>query len=236
MLTGLPNNGERFPPTTGSPKGTPFIVVTGTSQPFSTPLFVVVPNLSNTNQLSINISQYSFQPNAIETQLISTTPDPVSLMVQQVAFRKSTSTYTVPANHVLPNLSLWRLPTARCSVSNVTSIHSTPQGLSRAPNINAPNMNGDNNDTVLQMVSVTSVDTVYYLNPTSGPNLVDGAMPNNISSKAQTNVWGTKIMPARAMARSRAEHTAFIVQDLCQLLASSRTQHLPNCQLQTGSK
>ena len=54
-------------------------------------------------------------------------------------------------------------------------------------------------------------------------------MPNNISSKAPMKVGGSKIVPAGSIATSRTESTALKVQDLDQMLASSRKQHLPEC-------
>ena len=78
----------------------------------------------------------------------------------------------------------------------------------------------DNNATVPQVVPVTSGGTIYYLNPSSGPNLVGGAMPINVSSAALTTVGGPEVVPTEFIATARTERTAFTAQDLAQLLAS----------------
>ena len=70
----------------------------------------------------------------------------LSLMAQQIATSKPNSSFTVPANHVVPNLSAWTFPTTGCSVPNATISVSAPQGLSRAPNTKS-----GNNTTVPQV-------------------------------------------------------------------------------------
>ena len=85
----------------GSVTGVRSGVATEIGRPNTTPIFVSVPNLTNLNQPSINHARYSVQPNATQRQPEPTNPDPVSLMVQQIATSKSTSSFNAPANHVL---------------------------------------------------------------------------------------------------------------------------------------
>ena len=63
-------------------------------------------------------------------------------------------------------------------------------------------MNSDNNARVPKVVPVTSSDTVYFLNPFSGPNLVEGVMPINVSPTAPTSVG----VPELVAAVSNATH------------------------------
>ena len=93
------------------------------------------------------------------------------------------------------------------------------------------NMNSDNNATVQQVVSITSSGTVFYLNPSSGTNIVGGTMPNNVSSTALMSVGEPKVVPARSDATLRLEPTVFTKQDLAQLLASSKKDDLPEWKL-----
>ena len=111
-------------------------------------------------------------------------------MAQQLTTSKPNSSFTVPANLVLPNLLAWTFPTTGSSVPNVTISQSAAQGLSRAPN-----MSSDSNATDPPVVPVTSGGTVYYLNPSSGPKLVGGAVPINFPSTAPMTVTGPKLYP-----------------------------------------
>ena len=131
-------------------------VATEIGGPKTTPPFVSVPNLTKPNQPSINHAQYSLQLNATQPQPEPTNPDPVSLMAQQTATSKPTSSFTVPANHASLDLSAWKFETTGCSLPNFAISQSAQQGLSRAPNTNS-----NNSDTVPQVVLVTSGGTVY---------------------------------------------------------------------------
>ena len=88
-------------------------------------------------------------------------------------------------------------------------------------------MNSDNNATVPQVVLVTSCGTVYYLNPSLRPNLVEGVQPSNVSLTAPTTVRRPEVVPAESTATPRTEPTAFTVQDLPLMLASLSRNHLP---------
>ena len=103
---------------------------------------------------------------------------------------------------------------------------SAPQGLSRAPNTNS-----DNSTRVRQAIPATSGGTVYYLNRSSGPNVVGGAGPINVPSTALMSIGVPEIVPVVSIATPRTEPTAFAVQYLAQLLASSRNDHLPEWNL-----
>ena len=69
------------------------------------------------------------------------------------------------------------------------------------------------------------------MNPSSGPNLVGGAIPLNVSSTAPWSVGGPEVVPAVSIATPRTEPTAFTVQDLAQMLAPSRKDHLSELKL-----
>ena len=162
------------------------------------------------------------QPKTIQLQPKAANLDAVSLMAQKISASKPTSSFTMPTNHVLP---AWSFPTTGCSVPNLALSQFAPQGLSRAPSTNS-----DNNTTVPQVAPVTSGGTVYYLNPSSGPNLVVGAISINASSKAPISIGGPAVVPTVSIATTRTKPTAFTVQDLAKLLASSKN-HLPEWKL-----
>ena len=88
----------------GSLTGVRSEIATENGRSNTLPHFVKVPNLTNSNEHLLNIAQYSVQPNATQPQPEPTNPDPVSLTAEQIATSKPNSSFTVPANHVLPNL------------------------------------------------------------------------------------------------------------------------------------
>ena len=166
------------------------------------------------------------QPNFAQLQPIPTKPDPVSVVAQQIATSKPTPSFSVPANHVLPNLSTSIFPTTRWSLPNVAKSQSAPQGLTKASNTNS-----DNNATVSQVAPLTRVGIVYYLNASSRLNILGGAIPSNLSLAAPMTIGGPKLVPAGSVATPQTEPKAFMVQDLAQLLASSVNDHLPEWKL-----
>ena len=188
-------------------------------------LFILATNLTNVNQPAKDHAQYSVHPNATQPQAEPT--NPVSMMSQQGATSEPNSCFTVPSNHVLPNVSAWTIPTTGCAVPFVAIAQLALQGLFRAPNTNS-----DNNTMAPHVIPVTSGGTVYYLNPSSGPNLVGGPMPNNVCSTAPMSVGGPKVVPIVSIATPRTEPNAFTtVQNLAQLLACSRKDHLTEWKL-----
>ena len=147
-------------------------------------------------------------------------------MAQQIATSEPNSCFTVPAKHVLPNLSEWTIPTTACAVLNVAISQWASQGLSRALNTNS-----DNNTIVPPLFLVTSGSTVHYLNPPSGSNLVGAAMPINVHSTAPVGIGVPKVVRVMSIATPQTEPNAFTVQNLAKLLASSRKKHLPEWKL-----
>ena len=144
------------------------------------------------------------------------------LKARQIASSKPNSSFTLPTNHVSPCLSAWSFQTSGCSVPNFAISQLDPEGFSRATNTK-----GDNNATVRQVVYVIGGGSVYYLNQSAGPNLEGGGQQINVSSTALMSVGGPEVIPTAFIAAPRMELTAFTVQDLTQLLASSSEDNLP---------
>ena len=191
-------------------------VVTGVSRPESTQPFVTVPNLTISNQPSLHNTSYSIQQNQPQRKLkkfwscvIDSSTDS-HLETNLKFYQASQSCFAEPVKR-------------RSSVPNIAKSQSAPQGLS-----GAQNMKSGNSSTVPQVVPVTSGGTIYNSNTSSWPNLVGGAVPNNVSFKAPMTVGGTLVVSAESIAREPSNLT---VQILSQLLASSRKDHLSEWQL-----
>ena len=65
------------------------------------------------------------------------------------------------------------------------------------------------------------------MNQSAGPNREGGGLQINVSSTALMSVGGPEVIPTEFIAAPRMELTAFTVQDLAQLLASSSEDNLP---------
>ena len=90
-------------------------------------------------------------------------------------------------------------------------------------------MKSDNNNArVLQVVPKKYGGIVYYLNPSSEPNLLGGAMPGKVSLTAPKTFGGPKVVPGGSTVTLRTEPTAFTVQDCCW-----RSQDLPSTRVET---
>ena len=72
----------------GSLTGVHSDIATEIGRPHTTPPFVSFPNLTNSNQPSINHAQYSVQRHVTQPQAEPTNLYPVSLMAQQIATSK----------------------------------------------------------------------------------------------------------------------------------------------------
>ena len=133
---------------------------------------------------------------------------------------------TVPASHVLPNLSAWTFPTATnnaptSAIPVTTSVQLTPTFPIVVPTTGYP--------TSTPVIPVTAGGTVYYLSPSSLTVTMPTSAPlptvSTVSPTALPFTWSSTIAPPQPSTSS------FTVQDLAQLLMSSKKDHLPEWKL-----
>ena len=140
-----------------------------------------------------------------------------------------TTTVTVPASHLLPNLSAGTFPTGpsnpHVSATPVTTKNTVIPTVFPTTSVAT---------TTLSVIPVTAGGTVYYINPTSmttvsAPNstLVPSTFPTIPST-------GTQFAPPTFITAPQPATNSFTVQDLAQLLASSKSDHLPEWKLAQG--
>ena len=135
-------------------------------------------------------------------------------------------TFTVPASHLLPNLSVWTFPTGpsnpHVSAIPVATNHTVIPTVFPATSVAT---------TASPIIPVTAGGTVYYINPTSmatvsAPNSTP--VPSTFPTIPST---ATKFAPPTFITAPQPATNSFTVQDLALLLASSKIDHLPEWKL-----
>ena len=115
-----------------------------------------------------------------------------------------------PQHHGLMNLSAWSFPAA------ISNIHNTAQVAATIPV-------GNTVSAATLSHPVTYAGTVYYSNPVPATGAVLSRIP--LPPSLTTAAPFTTVMPAQPTQIS------FSTQDLAQLLASSKRDHLPEWKL-----
>ena len=136
------------------------------------------------------------------------------------------STVTVPASHVLPNLSAWTFPTGPSNppviVNPVTSSATVFPTVLPATSVAS---------TSSPVIPVTGGGTVYYINPTSLATVpAPSSAPVSTTFPAVPST-ATPLATPPSVNVPQPATTSFTVQDLAQLLASSKRDHLPEWKL-----
>ena len=178
-------------------------------------------NLGNVGpSTSAVIVQQQVQPTIIPTQTGSFN---AQVLPPQTTARMPT--FTMPVNHILPNLSAWTFPNPTVTTAPIVTTIPPPtqptaptfMPLAHAPTYAAPT------------VPVTAGGTVYYVPPATVTTPIvysTAAQPTtSLSPTAATFVpTGTTPIP-------QPSTTGFSIQDLALLLASTKKDHLPEWKL-----
>ena len=135
--------------------------------------------------------------------------------------------FTVPAHHVIPNLSSWTFPTAY-----PTAVVSQPVIQQSLPGNPPLTQNGTVTPVSVPIFPVTRGGTVFYVNPPSVTDIGRVPATPQPTYSAPTIVTATPFVPLQTSAPQQATpQTNLTVQDLAQLLASTKKDHLPEWKL-----
>ena len=221
VTTAAQNSVNSVTPTTNPPTSIP--VVTPVA-PAAAPTINNIPlatgqgsiiNLSSTGSTQVPESTTTSQ-GANAASVTATASAPLT-----TATSFPISTITVPAGHLLPNLSAWTFPTGPSNppvtVTPVTSSHTVFPTVSPATSV-VP--------TAPPIIPVNAGGTVYYINPTSlatVPTPSSALVPTTFPAVPST---ATPFATPPFVNVPQPATTSFTVQDLAQLLASSKRNHL----------
>ena len=134
-------------------------------------------------------------------------------------------TFTMPAHHILPNLSAWTFPNPTVTTAPIaTTIPTTAQptaptfmALSHTPTCAAPT------------VPVTAGGTVYYVSPSTVTTpIVYSTAAQQTTSRSPT---AATFVPAGTSTTMQPSTTGLTIQVLALLLASTKKDHLPEWKL-----
>ena len=166
------------------------------------------------------IVQQQVQPTTIPTQTGSFS---AQVLPPQTTARMPT--FTMPVNHILPNLSAWTFPNPTVTTAPIPTTISSPTQptaptfmlFAHTPAYAAPT------------VPVTAGGTVYYVPPAT----VTTPFVYNTVAKPTTSLSPTAatFVPARTSTTMQPSTTGFTIQDLALLLASTKKDHLPEWKL-----
>ena len=178
-------------------------------------------NLGNIGpSTSAVIVQQQVQPTIIPTQTGSFN---AQVLPPQTTARMPT--FTMPVNHILPNLSAWTLPNPTVTTAPIVTTIPPPtqptaptfMPFAHAPTYAAPT------------VPVTAGGTVYYVPPAT----VTTPIVYNTAAQPTTSLSPTAatFVPAGTSTTMQPSTTGFTIQDHALLLASTKKDHLPDWKL-----
>ena len=133
---------------------------------------------------------------------------------------------TLPMNHVLPNLSAWSFPVVK------TAQHSTVTSVVPLPTATLPTTTPANNSALstTPVFPISSGGTVFYVQPTA---MVTSTASCCVPQTSTTfpSVTTPSFVPASSFTLPQPSVNSFTMQDLAQLLSSTKKDHLPEWKL-----
>ena len=133
---------------------------------------------------------------------------------------------TLPMNHVLPNLSAWSFPVVK------TAQHSTVTSVVPLPTATLPTTTPANISVLstAPVFPISSGGTVFYVQPTA---MVTSTTSCSVPQTSTTfpSVTAPSFVPASSFTLPQPSVNSFTMQDLAQLLSSTKKDHLPEWKL-----
>ena len=134
---------------------------------------------------------------------------------------------TLPVNHILPNLSAWSFPDSKSFQQSAVTTSVVPPPATSLPTV-IPS-----NNSVLstaQVFPITNGGTVYNVQPTAVvTSTTNCSVPPTV--KTFPSVTAPPFVPASSFTLPKPSVNSFALQDLAQLLSSTKKDHLPEWKL-----
>ena len=200
-------------PTSTLPVPTSLQVAPPTFSPTGVPA-VSVPSLTVPMMSSTTSTRNINTPNQAAPQLLSTLFNPAT---------------SVPVSHILPNLSAWTFPIVTTNPpTQLRTLLQTSQ-----PTITATTTTtsvGSTPVTTMPVMPVTHGGTVFYVPPSAAT--VPTPIPTIVQpSSSFPSATAAPFIPSGSSAVLQPSPTHFSLQDVAQLLASTKKDHLPEWKL-----
>ena len=203
------------------------------SFPVVTP--VAAPTATTTDNMPLATGQGSivYQPNTGHVQVPQSTTTPQGTNAPSVTASASAplatatsipiSTVTVPAS-LLQNLSAWTFPTSNpfASATPVSTNHTVFPTVFLATSVDP---------TASPVIPITAGGTAYHFNPTSLATVPTPSSASVLTTFPAVPSTATPFATPPFVNVLQTATTRFTVQDIAQLLASSKRDHLPEWKL-----
>ena len=134
---------------------------------------------------------------------------------------------TLPVNYILPNLSTWSFPVSKSFHQSAVTTSVVP-----SPATSLPTVIPSNNSVLstAQVFPITNGGTVYYVQPIA---LVTSTTNCSVPQTVTTfpSVTAPPFVPASSFTLPQPSANSFTLQDLAQILTSTKKDHLPEWKL-----
>ena len=144
-----------------------------------------------------------------------------------IAQPRSNPIVTLPVNHILPNLSTWSFPASKSFQQSAVTTSLKPPPATSLPTV-IPS-----NNIVLstaQVFPITNGGAVYYVQPTAVvTSTTNCSVPKTVTTFP--SFTAPPFVPASSFTLPQPSVNSFTLQDLAQLLSSTKKDHLPEWKL-----
>ena len=134
----------------------------------------------------------------------------------------------LPVNRVLPNLSTWSFPVANTSQKSIVTSGVPPPAIATSLPTTIPINNSV--FSTAPVFPISSGGTVYYVQPTA---VVSTTTSCNLPQTSTTfpSATAPTFVPVSSFTLPQPSVNSFTMQDLAQLLTSTKKNHLPEWKL-----
>ena len=190
--------------------------------PVPTYLQVAPPTISPTGVPAVSVPSLTVPMTSSTTSTRNiNTPNQAAPQLLSTQFNPATS---VPVGHILPNLSAWTFPTV--TTNPPTQLRTLLQTSQPTITATTTTLVGSTPVTTMPVMPVTHGGTVFYVPPSAVT--VPIPIPTIVqSSSSFPSATAAPFIPSGSSAVLQPSPTHFSLQDVAQLLASTKKDHLP---------
>ena len=194
--------------------------------PVPTSLQVAPPIFSPTGVPAVSVPSLTVPMTSSTTSTRNiNTPNQAAPQLLSTLFNPATS---VPVSHILPNLSAWTFPTV--TTNPPTQLRTPLQTSQPTITATATTSIGSAPVTTMPVMPVAHGGTVFYVPPSAAT--IPTPIPTIVQpSSSFPSATAAPFIPSGSSAVLQPSPTHFSLQDVAQLLASTKKDHLPEWKL-----
>ena len=204
-----------------------YVPVTSVPPPLPNITLVQQPAASvspQSNPMNVHLPVPTLNPMITTTATITTNP-----AVPPTIPAPSNPIVNVPVSHVIPNLTAWTFPHVPV-IPSVQASRSLPQSQPTPIAATTTSLGSTLLPTTVPILPVTCGGTVYYLPPPVVATTAVASTSNQPSSLFPS-ANATPFVPSSTTSVTQTSVPSFTIQDVAQILASTKKDHLPEWKL-----